>query len=378
MPELSISAHLRENHSRMDNVQDSVQELIDGLTSEGTEHGLQVAVYLDGELIVDAFSGVADPESGRAMDGDTLVPVFSVTKGIASTLAHIAVQRGPITYETRIAEVWPEFANNGKENITLRQALNHSAGLACMPDGVGFEELGNWELMCDHVARMKPGREPGSVAHYHAITFSWVVCEPIRRVLGARSFDAMLRREITDPLGISDGMFVGTNLDVDSRVAVLADFDPPVLDKSLPSPVPAWLDSLHVFMNRRDMQRACIPGSSGIMTARAIARHYASLVPGGVDGVELLPPDQIARATEFQNIKTVENIDSPFGLGYQRIPEHAPSGATQPAFGHGGYGGSTGFADPNRKLAVALTKNLFNKNETPGLIVSEIKRCLGF
>jgi len=344
---------------------EQMQSLLDELTSDGTERGLQVAVYRDGQLWIDAWAGVADYASGRPVDGDTSFPVFSVTKGPAATLAHLAVDRGLLDYDQPIAGVWPEFAANGKAGITLRQALNHSAGLPHLPPHIDFSELGDWDAMCAEMAKLAPAFIPGSRLEYHAITYSWLVSEPVRRVDG-RSFQQMLQEEIAGPLGVKSDMFVGIPDEVESRVAVLEEPDPPVPTAAdQPASVPARLCPLHAFMNRPDMRRGCLPASSGIMTARAVAKHYASLLPGGVDGVQLLSDERLRLATAPQHLLNAQGEPAPWALGYQIYECYAlePGREVLP-FGHGGYGGSAGFADPTRGIAVGFTKNLFNKQET--------------
>jgi len=354
----------------MNKIQATLQALLDQIIAEDSEHGVQVAVYLKGELVADTFAGISDPATGRRVTGDTLFPVFSTTKGIAATLAHLLVERGKINYDTRIAEAWPEFAAHGKGEITLRHALNHTAGVPNMPMGIGHVELCNWETMCARIANLKPVSAPGMEFAYHAITYSWTVGEVARRVDG-RSFQQMLHDEICVPLGITNEMFVGIPDEVEPRVAILeAKIDEsanqPLPHDATPQAIPALVQPLHEWMNRPDARRACIPASNGIMTARAIARHYAALLPGGVDGIELLPPERIRLATETQWPGNSKPGDPPPGhrLGYMVGTPFSSSG-----FGHGGFGGSIGFADIESGLAFGFTRNRYVSDTTlPGII----------
>jgi len=131
---------------------------------------------------------------------------------------------------------------------------------------------------------------------------------------------------------------------------------------------------LHAWMNRSDARRACIPASNGIMTARAIARHYAALLPGGVDGVELLPAERIRVATrqEFPRSGYEEGVSPRKALGYG-----LGDGGIPTAFGHGGYGGSAGYGDVNLRLAVSVTRNRFSSNDLAGTVAKEIRAALG-
>jgi CubicO group peptidase (beta-lactamase class C family) len=352
--------------------QDVVQLLLDEMTSSGTERGVQVAVYHRGQLIVDAWSGLADSRTGRAVDGTTLFPVFSISKGITATIVHQLVERGRLSYDQPIAEVWPEFAAQGKGGITLRQALNHSAGIPNVPHRVEFAEITDWKKICAAVANLPPVFPAGTLAEYHAITYGWIVGETVCRVDG-RSFPGILKEEIAGPLGL-EGMFIGLPAEAAARVAFLEEYAPvpPPADPLAPSPVPGWLGPLHSFMNRPDMQRACIPASSGIMNARSIARHYAALLPGGVDGVELLPPSRIREATQPQGLRRPDGSPSTWALGYNLYEGYSLPGSGFTAFGHGAYGGAIGFADPGQGLAVGITKNLLNSGNTAERIYTSL------
>ncbi len=369
----------------MQNVQKRIQRLLNELVDRGAEHGVQAAAYYQGELVVDAWAGDVDTDTKkpRAVDGDTLFPVFSTTKGLAATMAHQLVESGKIDYDTRIAEVWPEFAANGKSEATFRHALNHTVGIPQMPMGITYKTLGDWDAMCAAVAKLQPRWKPGTHMEYHAITYSWTIGEVLRRVDG-RSFAEMLKEDVCDPLGIKD-LYVGIPDKVESRVALLemltempAGTPPPPPPPEFQS-IPTWLGPLHGWMNRPDARRACIPASNGIMSARAIARHYAALVPGGVDGVELLPPSRIRLATKRQ-FPSVDQKDAPpmcVGLGYHLGCKNSSMGSRVSAFGHGGYGGSLGFADPRHRLAVGVTKNYYSSKGASHQIACEIRAALG-
>lgn len=350
--------------------QSRIQSLLDRLIAEGAQRGVQVAVYCDGELIVDAWAGIADQATGNAVNGDALFPVFSVSKGMTATILHQLVERGLVSYDTPLAEVWPEFAAHGKHGITLRHCLNHTAGLADLPGDITHSEIADWTHMCGLLADARAVTPPGAQGQYHAITFGWLCGEVACRIDG-RDFQKLLADEIAIPLGLEQSLFMGAPSEVDARVVTVEEpsANPPAPGESRPSPVPDTLQPLHALMNRADMRRACLPASSGIMTARAIARHYAALLPGGVDGVELLPPRRVRLATELQLAPDATGADFRRYLGYT-LAEYV--GTSPRAFGHGGYGGSTGFADPARSLAVGITRNLFNDSDLAGLVLAEL------
>jgi CubicO group peptidase (beta-lactamase class C family) len=356
-------------------VQDHMQAVLETLVRDDRERGLQLAAYVDGELVVDAWAGLADTATGRLVDGDTLFPVFSVSKGITATLIHQLVERGLVSYETRIAEVWPAFGAHGKAEIRVRHALAHTAGLPYMPQGVGLGDLAHWETMCAAIAELTPVSPPGTEFVYHAVTFGWLLGEVARRVDG-RPFPQMLAEEICRPLGMTD-LYVGIPDAAAPRVALLEDaeevrtnFVPP--DDTLPQSVPGWMQPLSAMMNRPDARRTCLPASNGIMSARALARHYAALLPGGVAGVELLPP---ARVRQAIGVRATGAVGAP--LGYHHLGDAAARAGRLPVFGHGGHGGSLGCADPEYRLAVGFTKNRCTAGGTPGEVLRELRLALG-
>lgn len=340
-------------------MQKQIQSILDRQVAEGKERGVQFAAYVDGKLVVDAWAGVADVNTGAKVSPTTLFPVFSTTKGIATTLIHLLVERGLISYDTPVSKVWPEFGAHGKSRVTLHHVLGHSAGVPQMPSGIGFKEMCDWDEMCRRIADLTPLWKPGTKIEYHAMTFGWIAGEIAHRVTG-RSFKQLLEDEIKKPLGI-EGMYVGIPEGVDSRIAFLE--EPAATAPSPatgPEPIPAWMGPLHAIMNRADVRRACIAATSGIMTARDLARHYAALLSGGVDGVEFFS-DARRRAIIAPQKPEHPEGDYPKNrvLGYVSAIEDSSMLNRATAFGHVGFGGSLGFADPESRLAIGYTKNLY-------------------
>jgi CubicO group peptidase (beta-lactamase class C family) len=198
---------------------DRVQQLLSELVESGAEVGLQVAVFLDGELAADAWAGVADEATGRLVDGDTLFTSWSTTKGFVATCIHLLAERGQLEYEAPVAAYWPEFAAQGKGGITVRHVLTHSAGVPHMPEGVTPEMMTDWEAMCAAIAAHAPLWAPGTQVGYHAWTFGWLLGEIIRRVDG-RPIAQFAREELCRPLGIED-FYLGIPDSVEGRVAPL-------------------------------------------------------------------------------------------------------------------------------------------------------------
>jgi CubicO group peptidase (beta-lactamase class C family) len=375
-------------------LQQKVQQLIDGLVASGEETGLQVAAYVDGELAVDAWAGIADPTTGRRVDGDTLFTSWSTTKGFVATCLHILADRGQIDYDAPVALYWPEFGANGKEWATVRHAITHRAGVPYMPEGVTPEMMTDWDAMCAAIAAHAPLWAPGTAVCYHAWTFGWIIGELVRRVDG-RSLAQFAREELCQPLEI-EGFYLGIPDSVEARVAPLAEAreasaqpDPAAPgappDDLFSRVMPPQVTSAAV-VNRPDVRRASIPGGGGIMSARAIARHYAMLAGDGeLSGVRLLSPERCAMIRTLQ----VNQPDAMFGertrwgLGYALggDPQQGGDlglGRGESAFGHGGNGGSLGFADPVRRLSFGLTKNRMSWPEpqkSSAFIVAEVIRA---
>lgn len=352
-----------------------VQQLIGGLVESGAEVGLQVAVYLDGELAVDTWAGVADETTGRPVAGDTLFTSWSTTKGFVATCIHLLADRGQLQYDEPVATYWPEFAAQGKEAITVRQVLTHSAGVPQMPEGVTPEMMTDWEAMCTAIAGHAPLWTPGTQVGYHAWTFGWILGEIIRRIDG-RPIAQFAREELCRPLGIED-FYLGIPDAVEGRVAPLRQDAQHIAagaqrnelgHRAMPPQVmPAEV------VNRPDVRRACIPGGGGIMNARAIARHYAMLAGfGALDGVRILSAGRIdiIRALQVAAQDVVLGVPLRWGLGYVLGGDPAQGGAvfigrSGGEFGHPGNGGSLGFADPARRMGFGLAKNLMTAETDP-------------
>ncbi len=348
--------------------------------------GAAVCVYKDGEKVVDIWGGTRD-DKGAPWESDTISVSFSTTKGVASTLLHIFADRGLIDIDAPVATYWPEFAQAGKEHVTVRHLLCHEAGLYAVSDIVGHaRELLDWDRMIELLAAAKPAHAPGAAHGYHGLTYGYLVGEVVRRVADGKSFQQILADEIVAPLGL-DGAFCGVPESEQHRCARLMapawDAPPAVrrrrLEKAwagatrwrdrlrrvgirydptqtLAALLPPGMDELN--FNSPEFRSAAIPAANGMFTARSLARMYGCLAMGGeIDGVRLLSQEAVARAAEEQNrgAGLVMPISMRWRLGYHRV--FTMGARVRRGFGHFGYGGSGGFADPNRKLSVALTVN---------------------
>src|SRR5215831_6780572 len=158
-----------------------VQHVLDQLVADGPEIGLQVAAYLDGELIVDAWAGHLDPAKTRPVDGQTLFTASSTGKGPAASCIHLLAERGQLEYETPVSAYWPEFGARGKAGVTVRHVLSHSAGVPYPPEGFDTAMMVDWDRVCSGIADLPLSFEPGTRTAYHNYTFGYIVGEIVRR-----------------------------------------------------------------------------------------------------------------------------------------------------------------------------------------------------
>ena len=330
------------------------------------ETGVAVAAYHRGELIVDAVAGLTDTGTGTPVDHRTLFPVFSVTKGVTALAAHLQAERGLLDLQAPVAACWPEFAVNGKDTITVEQALSHRAGIPQMPDGVTPELMADWDWMTERIAAFTPVFPPGTANAYHVLVWGWIIGEVVRRTDPARRpFDVFVREEICAPLGVTD-FHLGVPDDDLSRVATLYggnEFS--IVDDHNISPRAVFPGSdVH---NQRVVQQAVDPGAGAIATASSVARIFALLAEGGeLGGVRLLSRERVAALTRprdgAHDPDQVLPIPVWFGAaGYWLGGEY---GASDPFVGDHreivyspGAGGSLAWADQRDRIAGAICHN---------------------
>ncbi|MFF0886436.1 serine hydrolase domain-containing protein [Streptomyces sp. NPDC003456] len=337
---------------------------------ERQELGAAVAVVRDGRTVVDLWGGWADAARTRAWERDTLVNVWSTTKGPVALCAHLLADRGLLDLDAPVAAYWPEFAAAGKDKVLVRHLLSHRAGLAGLREPHSLEQLCDWELTTQRLAATEPWWEPGTRSGYHALTYGHLVGEVVRRVSGL-SPAAFLEREVSGPLGAD--FRIGVVEKDFGRVAELV--QPPAAPggeqataSAQPSPVVlAALANPPVSAaaaNSPGWRTAEIPAANGHGTARAVAELYAVFAGrGALRGVRLLSPEAVERVREGQG----PCLDLVLGAGLGGETEtglglwlSGPGGSYGPnprAFGHDGYGGSCGLADPDAGVALGYVMN---------------------
>jgi CubicO group peptidase (beta-lactamase class C family) len=362
----------------MSDLQKRIQAVADELVESGAEQGLQVAVYRDGRQIADVVAGLADPATGRAVTSATPFYNFSIGKGATATVAHVLVERGLFGYDTPVVELWPEFGRHGKEGVTVRHVLTHSAGVPGVPLDSTPEDMCDWDKMVAALENAEPWWEPGTKTGYHAYTFGYLVGEIVRRATGKRISEVLLE-DVAGPLGVGDELYFGMPRPEQGRLAVLEDAP---MDMSAFGEMP---DDLPMFKagpmslfptaslgNREDYLTADIP-AGGKTSARAIARMYAALL-GEVDGVRLISPERLREVTSVAADGTDQIFGNPatWGLGYA-IGHPASTAAQTPTwFGMAGAGGSAAYADTATGTVIAVTKNRLTQDFDAFTRVGEI------
>jgi len=332
------------------------------------EIGAAVAVYVDGEIAVDLWGGrvVRDQKPAEPWGRDTIVRMMSINKAVTAICAHRLADHGLLEYDRRVADYWPEFAQAGKESITVRTLMAGEAALVfpdAVPDGAAFD----WPAMVDGLARQAPMWEPGTRGAYHSSTYGHLVGELVRRLTGKLPGE-YFREEIGEPLGL-DYWFALPNAERHR------------LSEIVPNPQSATYAALAQGGTGNNLARAWrilpsanpltrdhpdyldkeMPSAFGRGNARAMAKLFGALARGGeIDGVRVLSPQAIDAMTTLQ-------WDAPCGLTgrrfryclgvYKNTPGLRPMGRNPDAFGHMGVGGSFVFADPARRLSFSYCTN---------------------
>jgi len=335
------------------------------------EVGAAAAVMLDGKSVVDIWAGHANREKSRPWTRDTLVNVYSTTKGVTAICAHRLADKGLLDIDAPVAKYWPEFAQAGKDKIPVRYLLSHKAGLAAVRKPLDDDALFDWNKMTSALAEQEPWWEPGTKHGYHALTFGYLVGEVIRRITG-KTPGTYLRDEIAGPLGLD--LHIGLDAKDDARTGDMIAMPPPgpgepnlfaevmknpesVAFKAFMNPPGSMRPGL---VNSREWRAAEIPAANGHTTARSLAKLYGVLARGGeMDGVRVMSKEQVAKCSIEQSNgpDALLMINTRFSLGFMMSQPGASLGPNPKSFGHPGAGGSLGYADPEAKIGFGYTMN---------------------
>jgi CubicO group peptidase (beta-lactamase class C family) len=357
---------------------EAVRQVFTQNFERGAELGAACAVYHRGEKVVDLWGGFRDRKTGAPWHEDTMAVVYSSTKGMAGLAMALAQSRGLFDYDERVATYWPEFAEQGKENITIRQLLSHQAGLFALDEPVTGELVGDLDRLATVLARQKPAWEPGARQAYHAITIGFYENELLRRVdPGHRTIGQFFQEEIATPLGLDFYIRLPEEIP-DGRLAPMERPSPAAMMLVLFT-MP-FLFGLATMTPSSNVRRSLlgselpeseakgriyarnfeVPAGGGVGTARALASAYGEFASGGrklglrKETLEQLmaPPVPPSRGFRDECFK----LESRFSLGFTKPgPKHRFGHAG--SFGAPGTGGSFGFADPHNQLGFGYVPN---------------------
>lgn len=379
---------------------------------ERGEVGASVCITLDGEPAVDLWGGQARLATQTPWGQDTIALVWSATKGATALCAHMLASRGELDLDAPVARYWPEFGQAGKEHVTVRMLLSHQAGLAVVRAPLPEGAFCDWELMTRTLAAQEPFWQPGSMHGYHAFTFGWLVGEVVRRVSG-KSLGTFFREEVAQPLGID--FWIGLPEELESRNAQMILQDPPAPDDPMSAFTAAIMDPTtmqalvmgntggHMMpgpdgvfgFERAAAHQAEIGAAGGISNGRGLAGMYAPLANGGsLKGVTLVSRDELARMSSVASASALDaTLLAPtrFSLGYVKsVDNRHVAGLTkddsvilsEEAFGHSGFGGSIGFADPAARMSFGYVMNKMGQglglNARGQSLIDAVYQALGY
>ena len=345
----------------------SVIRLFAGLFPGRRFGGGTLCVYIDGNPVVDVWTGWSDRAGEAPWTADTGAMVFSATKGVASTVIHRLVDRGLLSYDSPVAEYWPEFGANGKSDITVRDVLRHRSGLSHLK-GVSKTELMDHRLMEERLAAAPVDHLRGAPA-YHALTYGWLLSGLARAVTGT-GMRELVRTELAQPLN-TDGLHLGRPpADAPTKVAQIlapqSNRPNPVFNFVAPRvaglPFSGALGAMY-FPGIKSLVQGDIPfldgevpAANGVVTGRGLAKMYAALANGGrIDGTQFLSSELVDGLVGKPRVRPDLNImvPMPFHLGYHE----SPIPGMLKGFGHIGLGGTLGWADPETASAFGYVHN---------------------
>jgi CubicO group peptidase (beta-lactamase class C family) len=360
---------------------EKVRDAFQANFDNGSEVGAAFSAYHRGQKVVDLWGGIADQTTDEPWEEDTIMLVFSTTKGMTAICANKLAQEGKLDVEAPVATYWPEFAAEGKHDMPVAYLLSHQAGLAWVDGEMTLDQVYEWDPVIIALQNQKPHWEPGTQHGYHATTYGWLVGEVVKRI-AQKSVGTYLHDEIAAPLDLD--LWIGLPDAEQARAGRLISMFPPgitvddlrnpsednpiaqlvaqflgpdtMLGKALFAPGGAFTD--WEDFNSPELRAAEIPAAGGVCDARSLARLYSSCV-NEVDGIRILTPEQVKAATVQRTSgpnTILMDMDIQFGLGFMLHSSLIALGGTG-SFGHFGAGGSVGWADPDAELAFGYIMN---------------------
>ena len=338
------------------------------LTAAQPYGGASLALYQRGEPLLDIWAGEARP--GVPWNEKTKSVVFSTSKGLLSILCHRLIEQGLLDPDEKVATYWPEFSQNGKENITVAMIMRHRSGLSAVSEDITLDQFESVIAVEEALARQKPIWEPDTGYLYHAGTIGHLLGKIIFNITGKR-VGQFLQEELANPLGVE--AYFGALASIEPEMAYLKSDDAPLLDFQFESPLywnkramsygKAFTGHVDDFVGGYNDPRVHAiehAGAGGISNARSIAKIYSSVVHE-TDGIRLLQDKTVEKAISRPNIgPNVFGDPAPyptFSLGFiVANPEHSPALSAK-TFGHDGLGGQQGFADLNHRIGFGYVTN---------------------
>ncbi len=363
---------------------DQLRERLEPLFRENFEKfgelGAAVSVWQNGKPIIDLFGGFRDTRREQAWTSDTIVLIWSATKGLASACLLHALQEQKIDLGQRVAEFWPEFSQSGKEKITLGQLLSHQAGLAALDEKV---DVRDYDAVVRSIEKQQPNWEPGAAHGYHVRTFGFLLDELVRRIAG-RALADYWRQIFAEPLNLD--IWIGLPENENQRVATIYATraamppDPPqfykdvVTERTFAHKVfssPTGLKAVSA-MNDPKVRAMSFPAFGGIGNASSLAKFYSMLANGGsaLDGQQFFSEKTLRwmTTTLSDGVDRVFGIPTSFSAGFMKDPRQSARGIfgpSQTGFGHPGAGGSHAFADPENRVGFAYVMNQMEQAVLP-------------
>jgi CubicO group peptidase (beta-lactamase class C family) len=344
---------------------EQVNQLFHKQIDEGLHPGAGLAVYRYGNLVLDIYGGIAKTEPVNA---ETMFVLMSSTKPLTASCLYMLKERGKLDYDDLVSKHWPEFAQNGKETVTIRHILTHRGGFPETPATLPWTDWPDWSKVTRAMEQAPTIYTPGETMAYHPINYGWVIAEIVRRVDG-RTFDKFIAEELAGPLGMNN-TYVGLPKGLEGNVSPMHlmedDADTSGYSSTFSEPT-VW--------------GCVVPGANGVATAGDLARFYAMMErKGSLDGTTVITPATTEEAIEFQ----VEGVDKSIGVFAQRslglalADERMGKSTGDPlkTFGHGGAGTSIGWADFDSGLAVGYITNGFRGSVTNNARLAAVSQAI--
>lgn len=339
-----------------------VRNLLAASIESGDDVGLSFAVTINGEMVVDLWGGYLDETASTPWQEHTLVNVYSTTKTMSFLCALVLADRGLLDFDRNVADYWPEFAQNGKEQVKVWHLLNHAAGLSGMDDIMSAEDMYDWDKMVSLLAAQKPWWEPGSASGYHAITQGYLIGEVVRRVTG-KTLGTYFQEEIAGPLDAD--FFIGVPASELHRISRLIPYGSGAApDGGNADSIPArtfrspFAAAEHSWTDR--WRQAEIPAANGHGNARSVAKLQAPLAcKGSAFGVDLMSAETATSVMtpRISGTDLVLGVPLSFGLGFGLVSESVPLSPNKNACFWGGWGGSNILVDQDAQMSVAFVMN---------------------